>query len=126
MLVELLRHARERKVRKTDFILDYVQTVEDQRGEELEFIPITVLHSDKNVVDGGPRRNFAFTGLNDEGGQDERLTERKAWVHSEFDIKNRQQITVWMTGHGCRGHNAMSDASTDRDLDEQYAFWHRN
>ena len=119
-------NARMRKMRKNDFILEYAQSVEDRRGEELEFIPITVLTSDKNIVDGGPRRNYAFSGLNDEGNQDERLVERKAWSHKEFDIKNRQQVTVWMTGHGCRGHTAMSDASSEVDLKEQYAFWHRD
>lgn len=56
VLFALRDNAKLRKVKKQDFIQCYVQDVEDRNGEVLDFIPITVLQSDRNVVDGGPRR----------------------------------------------------------------------
>jgi len=47
----------ERKMKKTDFILNYAMRQEDQ-GHDAEFIPITVLSSDHNVVHGGPQRHL--------------------------------------------------------------------
>lgn len=69
-MLELRANAFQRKFKKQDFILKYALKMED-KGEDAEFIPITVLSSDYNVVQGGPRRYVDITARYEEGSMAE-------------------------------------------------------
>ena len=98
----------------------------EDRGEDAEFIPITVLSSDQNVVRGGPRRHMDVTGLTEEGTQGD---ERKQWVssvtHDSFNIHNRQELTMYMSKGSLAEPNPLqSKIRPPVRLEEQSAFWH--
>ncbi len=55
--------------------------MEDQTGEPVEFIPITVLNTNSQSVLGGPRKYNELMSKYDEGNNDERRQTRTSFTH---------------------------------------------
>jgi hypothetical protein len=92
--------------------------MEDETGEAVEFIPITILSSDAQSVLGGPRK-FNERARWDEGHNDERVQTRTRFTHQEFDMHIHSQTTVYMTTR------PPALVRPPVRMDEQNAFWHR-